>query len=465
MTLRPYQSQAVDSIRLLFRQGKRRVLLHLATGGGKTVVFSYILKSLVERGKRGLMVVRGRHLVDQASDRLTREQVPHGILMNGRPTKLGMPLYVCSIDTLRARDMAPPADLIVIDEAHMATSPSYRDLIARYPDAFILGVTATPYMHGSIEHIASEIVSPITIGELVDQGFLVAPRYIVPVTHDLSGVKVASTGDYDVDQLSTFMEQPRVIGDIVTNWLRFGESRPTICFASNVLNSQHLVEKFNEAGIAAEHVEAGTPETERHQVLERLRTGKTKIVSNVGILCTGVDMPHVSCIVMARPTKSLNLYIQQAGRGTRPYTDKKDFLLLDHANNVKEHGFIDMPHEVFLSGYPKSKKGKPPPPIKTCPVCYAALPAATRVCYCGHEFQVEKRDNREDGELREITRDNLDVEVRSFIKEQKRIRKAKGYKPGWVFFQVKNRYGAEIAEKYIPQRKAPDWVRRKSMPG
>jgi len=411
------------------------------------------------------MVVHGRHLVLQAAERLEREGVPHGVLMNGHKTKLGMPLYVCSIDTLRARNMAPPADLIVIDEAHMSTSPSYKAFLGRYPKAYVLGVTATPYMHGSIRHIADAVVAPVSIADLVRDKFLVPPRYVVPVEQDLSHVKVSATGDYDTEQLSELMGQATVIGDIVANWQRFGEGRPTICFASNVINSQHIVESFARVGVAAEHVEAGTPEAERRRILERVRLGVTRIVSNVGILCTGVDMPHVSCIVMARPTKSLNLYIQQAGRGTRPYGQKRDFLIIDHANNVKEHGFIDDPHEVFLDGFPKKKKGAAAPAVKTCPGCFAALAAATVRCgFCGHEFKAGDRASSEDGELREIGSDDIDVQVRSFIKESKRIQKARGYKRGWVYHEVKNRFGAELAERYIPKpQPPPPWVRKKIM--
>ncbi len=413
---------------------------------------------MVQRGKTGLMVVRGRELVDQAAARLDREDVPFGILMAGRKHELDMPLYVCSIDTLRARGHRPKADLIVIDEAHMATSPSYRALIEDYPDAYILGVTATPYMHGSIRHVADQVVMPISFGELVEEGFLVPPRYFVPVDHDLSKVKISSTGDYDMEQLSAFMEKPKIIGDIVRTWQESAEDRPTLCFAANVANSQALVEAFCEGGIAAEHVEAKTPEDERLAILARLKSGHTKIVSNVGILCTGVDLPHVSCILMARPTKSLNLYIQQAGRGTRPYAQKQNFLIIDHANNVKEHGFIDMAHEVFLDGTPKKKKNSPPP-VKTCPICYNVMAVSAKFCTCGHEFVMEK-DKNEDGELREIDVDDFDVGVRSFIKEAKRIQKAKSYARGWVFFQLKAKYGEEVAAKYMPKKKIPDFVLR-----
>ena len=422
----------------------------------KTVIFCYILKALFERKKRGLMVVHGRQLVDQGADRLEREAVPHGIVMAGRKPILNAPIYVCSVDTLRARKLRPPADLIVIDEAHMACSESYKALIADYPDAYILAVTATPYVTKSMRHLADAVVSPIGIQGLIDQGYLVRPRYIVPVQHDLSELRVdKKTGDYAIADIAAFFSKSAIIGDICSTWNTFAKGRPTICFAPTIAVSQAIVLQMQEQGIRAAHVEANTPDKERKARMADLCEGRLDVLSNVGILCVGVDLPPVSCILMARPTKSLNLYIQQAGRGTRIHDTKRDFLILDHANNVREHGFITDEHEVHLDGMPKTTRVAG---VKVCPECYAASPNGAAVCSeCGYEFtDADRTPDHEDGELAEIEESAEEIQVKSFIKETKRTQKAKGYKRGWIYFQICGKFGLEVTEKYM---KIPDWAR------
>ena len=145
-----------------------------------------MVKAAVEKKRNAVILVRGRKLVDQASQRLFRENVTHGVLMAGhwnyKPT---MPVQVCSVDTLIARKLRPKADLIIIDEAHLAISDGYREVIADYPDAFIVAVTATPYVDKSLTHVAQTVVHPISMNELIEQGFLVPFRYFAPSTPEL----------------------------------------------------------------------------------------------------------------------------------------------------------------------------------------------------------------------------------------------------------------------------------------
>lgn len=371
MNLRHYQAKGIQGLRDGFKLGKKKGLLWLATGGGKTHCFSYMMIEAVQKKLRCLMIVRGRKLVDQASKRLFHEEVTHGVLMAGhwnyRPTA---PIQVASIDTLIARRMRPKADLIVIDEAHQAISKGYTEFLKDYPNAFVVAVTATPYSLKSMRHIADFIVHPISISELIDMGFLVPPRYFAPSAPNMAGVKVSkSTGDYVTDELANLMDKSSITGDIVSHWKKLGENRPTICFAVNVAHSQHLAEQFRQAGIAAVHCDADTPENEREVYIKKAESGEIKVICNVGIFCTGVDIPALSCIIMARPTKSYNLYVQQAGRGTRIFEGKKDFILLDHAGNVTRHGFITDEPEPNLDGKKEVESTGPTP--KTCKQCFA----------------------------------------------------------------------------------------------
>ncbi len=368
--LRNYQFKAVTSIREDFKAGKRRILLWMPTGAGKTVVFCYLVKETAKRGKHCLIVVRGRKLVDQASQRLFREQVPHGTMMAGhwnyRPH---FPVQVCSIDTLISRSYKPKADLIIIDEAHMAQSGGYKEFLAQYDnESFIVGVTATPYADKGLRHIAESIVHPITMQELIDQGHLVPFRYFAPGEPNLEGVRINATSkDYNSGELEKRMVSGQLTGKIIDHWLSIASDRPTLLFGVNIHHSQFLAEKFREAGIEAEHCDADTSDKERNEIIKRLESGKTKVVCNVGIFCTGVDIPSLGAIIMARPTKSYNLYIQQAGRGTRTSKGKTNCILLDHAGNIKQHGFPTLEPEVDLDGQIKGESSRG---VKTCPHCF-----------------------------------------------------------------------------------------------
>lgn len=224
MQLRPYQQKAIDEIREHFQKGIKKVLLYLSTGGGKTVVFCKVMDSATKRNKKCIMVVRGRKLVSQASKRLTREKIPHGVLMAGHPGYFpSAPIQICSIDTLRARKLYPQADLIIYDEAHFATSPSYMKFIEQYPNAYHLPVTATPFTDKPLSHIAESVVHPITTQELIDQGYLVNAQYFAPSTVDLSKVKVSSTTkDYVTEDLEAVMNTSAITGDIIENWIKNG---------------------------------------------------------------------------------------------------------------------------------------------------------------------------------------------------------------------------------------------------
>lgn len=457
MSLRPYQEQGVSEIREHFKNGAKKVLLHLATGGGKTVVFSYIMKRMAESGKRCTMVVRGRKLVDQASQRLFRENVYHGVMMakhwNNQPLA---PIQICSIDTLIARGLTPPSDLIVIDEAHYAISPGYHKFLENYPNALILAVTATPYVQKSLRHIAEVMVKPVTVQELIDQGFLVPPRYFAPTDPDLTDVRVSKmTGDYDQSELASVMDSGALVGDIVHHWKNLGQNRPTICFATSVEHSKNIVQQFRSAGIWAEHCDDGTKDEERVDMLTRLETGKTKIISNVGILGVGVDLPFLGCIIMARPTKSYNLYIQQAGRGTRPAPGKNDFILLDHAGNILRHGFITDEPEASLDGRAVKLEKTP----KTCSSCFAVFYGFN--CECGF-VQPEGSAKRQvvdiAGKLVEISELPEEMQILRDVKWFKEEAKKRGFKQGWAYYKIRDKWGEEIANAHFKKRQMPAWM-------
>lgn len=462
--LRNYQEKAIQEIREHIRRGEKKILVHMATGAGKTVVFSEILKGVIERSRYGIMVTRGRKLVDQCSKRLHREKVNHGVLMaNHWNVNRKANVQICSIDTIRSREDYPKADVIVYDEVHYGISKSYLDFASKYPNSVHIGVTATPYTDKSLRHIANVIVKPITMLQLIEQGYLVPPVYYAPTSPDISRVKISkATKDYVVAELETILNGNDIVGNLVETWKQYGQNRPTLVFAVSVLHSKHIAQMYCDAGIQAEHCDAETPEKEREAVLERFRTGETKVITNVGLWGTGVDIPHVGCIQMARPTKSYILYIQQAGRGTRTFEGKNDFILLDNAGNVLRHGFITDEPEANLDG---KKIKESAIPIKTCPKCFMVFNRFRLECpSCGFKNPIGKNERevtQADGTLVRI--EEMPIEAKAFqeFKRLKKIRKEKGYKRGWVWHCMKMTFGEEIASKYVPKREVPSWVIRK----
>lgn len=461
--LRPYQDAAIDHIRSSWIGGDRKVLLKLATGAGKTVIFCEIIKRAVANGKRVAMITRGRQLVDQASKRLFRENVTHGVLMADHWNRNALArVQVCSVDTMISRGDFPPAGLIVIDEAHLFTSVTSKQVVNHYANAgaFVLAVTATPYTKESLTHLADCVVSPIGINELIQQGYLVPSRAFLPKNPDLSGITMVK-GDYHKGELEERMSH--LVGDLVTHWKQFAENRPSLLFAVNIKHSQEIVAQFKRSGVKAEHMEGNHSFAEREAAIERLRTGQIQILSNVGIFCTGVDIPFLGCVVMARPTKSYNLHIQQIGRGTRtcPEVGKKDFILLDHAGNTFRHGFITMEPEVHLEGRKREIKI---PKMTVCPKCFIAVSGS--VCtLCGDKLRfkssgggVEVEIDR-DGILEEARGLPKEVEISLFKKQCDETRRRRGYKWQWVYYRIKDEYGEGVADRLYPKFKNQPWFK------
>jgi DNA repair protein RadD len=464
LKLRNYQQKALDEIRALFSSGTKKVLLHLATGGGKTMIFCEVLKASAEKGKRAVLVVRGRKLIYQASARLDREGVDHGILMAGhwrlRPRAQ---IQLCSIDTIYRRKQLPEADLIVIDEAHHATSKGYKWLADAYHKAFFLPVTATPYVAGSLRHIAQDIVRPTSIKELVENKFLVPPRYYAPSVPDLTGVKTSS-GDFLASDLDKILNKTHPIGDVVESWKKLSENRSTLLFAVTVKHSLAIVQAFNNAGIPAVHVDADNSDEEREQAIKKLNSGEIKIISNVGILNVGVDIPSLGCVVSVRPTKSYALYIQQMGRGTRPSPGKSDFIVIDHGGNVLRHGCILEEREGSLDPMPRSKRTTQDS-LYTCSSCFAVFDRSTKECpSCGllnptapSVSRENKAANPLDGKLEEA--DEFHLKVMARRGQLRDIAKRRNYKRGWIYYRLKEEFGQEVADKYEPKRKIPPHIR------
>ncbi len=388
--LRPYQLEAVDRARSAFTPTVRRVLLVAPTGGGKTVIAAHIIEAAHRLGKRVVFFAHRRELIGQTYEKLLDAGVPSarlGVMMGKDPrTNPTAPVQIASISTWSRRELKPAADLVFIDECHRATAKTYRKAAEHYASAALLGMTATPYRANGqgLGDVFQEMVVVTTPRALIEDGYLVEPRVFSAPSGslpDLSGIRVRG-GDYDEAELAAAVNTGGLVGGIVAHWEKHAEGRRTVAFAVNVAHSKAIVDAFIVAGIRAEHLDAMTPTAERAAILRRLASGETTVLSNCSVLCEGWDMPAVKVAILARPTKSMGLYLQQGGRILRPW-EGVGALILDHAGNAMKHGLPQDDREFSLESK-VSKKGDAL--TKECPECCAIVPRGLHVCECGHEF-------------------------------------------------------------------------------
>ena len=348
--LRPYQTEVIAELVRERAAGKRRIILVAPTASGKTVIAAAIIKRAIEEFQDVLVLAHRREIIGQTSKKLFDQEIAHGIIQPGME-KLLRPMervQVASVQTLTARAVRsnrmelPKAELLVIDEAHHTPASTYRKIIEAYPEATLLGLTATPCRGDGrgLGGIFETIIETPQVAELIEGGYLVRTRVYAPVMPDLKGVRIQA-GDYNERQLADRMDRPKLIGDIVIHWLKYGEKRRTVAFTVNVGHSIHLKEEFSKSGVRAEHIDATTPKAEREATLARLASGEIEIVTNCMVLTEGWDMPEVGCCILARPTRKMGLYRQMIGRVLRPAPNKPDAIVLDHSGAVFRHGFAE----------------------------------------------------------------------------------------------------------------------------
>lgn len=377
--LRPYQIQGRTDIFNSWKAGHRRTMFQLVTGGGKTVLFVDIIKNFLLKKKRALLIAHREELITQGFDTLYKNQIYSGIIKADVKPNYHLPCQIASIQTATRRKVLPPADIVIIDEAHHALEDnSYGNLLLdHYPKSWVLGVTATPYRLGGkgFTDIFDNLVTGPTFKDLVNWGYLTPLRYFVAGRPDLSVVRL-NRGDYDQEGAAKAMQ----FAPLVESYLEHCAGMSGVVFAVNIEHSHKIVGQYLAAGISAAHLDANTPSDQRKDILKKFKAGIIKVISNVGIITEGFDFPDMEFVQLARPTKSLSLFLQMIGRVTR--TDynairnatsdderrllvsmsKKPFgYVLDNAGLWEEHGMPDQEFnwQRYFNGIPKREKSAP----------------------------------------------------------------------------------------------------------
>ncbi len=487
LKLRPYQQAALER---LHGCGKRRVMLCAPTGAGKTVLAAQLIADGLEAGERILFLAHRRELIRQPFTTLLRAGLDWrqvGIIMAGVPSgglqlplpeldaspgevwrayarrRPPAPVQIASVDSLRSRKL-PPADRIIIDEAHRSLAKSYRRILDHYPDAHVTGLSATPSRTDGkgLDAVYEELVIVATYRQLVAEGFLVAPRvWSARRSPDLSRVKVVA-GDYKGAELEGVMLDDGLVGDVVEHWVEHGGGAPTFGFAVSVEHSQRLTKRFLDAGIRAAHVDGSTPTEVRDRAFEDVASGRIEVLWNCDIAGEGTDVPAVKTVISARPTKSLRVWLQQAGRGARPYDSPHRFTILDHAANADEHGLPQIDREWTLEGRKKRPNASTGTLVWKCKVCQAANDLSAMACEeCGAPRPVaERKPLRErDGrlvEVAELSEEDLRQAWDWMVIEWRAHNSRPGTKPrkpAWLTYRFNDRYGCSPP----PGCRLPEW--------
>jgi DNA repair protein RadD len=486
--LRPYQTDVVGEFERTVEAGRKRIMLVAPTGSGKTVIAAEIIKRVVERHQNVLVLAHRREIITQTSGKLTDHGIRHGVIQAGlenllRPMES---VQVASVQTLWVRAIRseamplPPADLLIIDEGHHCPANTYTKIIAAYPNAALLGLTATPCRGDGrgLGGIFETLIECPQIPELIEGKYLVRSRVYAPVDPDLRGVKTQA-GDYVETQLADRMDRPKLVGDIITHWFKYGERRRTVAFACSVGHSIHIRDEFIRGGVRAEHIDGSTPKDQRDATLARLASGETEVVSNCMILTEGFDCPDIGCIVLARPTKKMGLYRQMIGRGLRPANGKSDVVILDHSGAVFRHGLpedrvewtLDPDRRATAPEHQK-RQGARESKLIECMQC-STLRVGGKPCpHCGFLPQrPAKYVAHVDGDLGLVKSgraNGVTYDRTHWHAMFAYIAAERGYQPGWIAHKFKEKFGTWPAWGSAPQpieptREVYSWVRSRQI--
>jgi len=388
--LLPVQQDLLARGRALYRNGTRRVLWQAPCGSGKTVVAAEQTRLALEKGHAVLHVVHRRRLVEQMLRTLQRFGIHASPVMQGR-SRWQSRVLCASRDTLLAMLKAgcdlPPAQLVLWDEAHVAAREVQDWYLSHCPDAYWTGYTATP-----VRPSGDALSPPYQALACMD------PTSTLIRLGRLCPVKV-----FNPDSLGRRRrkgEKVKPVGDPVAHWRRYADGLPTVVFAPTVAESQAVCQRYVEAGVAAEHMDASTADDEREAIFERSRTGKTLVIVNCAVLVEGVDLPWLVCCQILRGCNSLVLWVQATGRVMRAFAGKPHGIVLDHAGAAHEFGLPDSDFTWTLEdGKANEKNNRPPKDRKpvTCAGCATVFAGKPACPNCGRVLPRKKRRSLLDG--------------------------------------------------------------------
>ena len=416
--LREYQTKCINMCRKAYVDGRRRIMVALPTGSGKTVIFTEQARAALNKGLRVMVIVRRKSIVMQTVQRMQGDlKLTVGRFMSSYTEHLDSRCVVSSIDTLARRSKREDVqryvcgfDLVIVDEAHDTTSDSYQKVLNFMATSIkkptFIGYTATPYRIGNKGHEWWDCCVIPTYGvDLMNSGHLAPLDIYAPTTINTDKINFVGS-DFQNKQLFERVNVNKIYGNIISSYERIAKGKSAIVFCVNKKHSKMVCERFKEAGYESEHCDCGTTVEERAKVINFMQKciekKKPFILCNVNIFSTGIDIPEVSVAIQARPTASKVLYIQQVGRILRPHPTKDKAILIDHGGNCRRFG---SPYEKrdpeMVSQRGQIRKEANKVVGHRCPACSffsAVRPARCPSCGRDHE-QAQKTPQESADEL------------------------------------------------------------------
>lgn len=478
LELRDYQSKGLQLISKAIQKGRSKILLHMATGGGKTRLFLKLTDILCNRNNRVLIVSRRKSVVFQTKKKYPKSDI---FIASKKKGNEFSQVIVASIDTLiRCMDKEEfqwfkKYNYVLIDECHDCMSEGYQRFFEWMGDKKYIGFTATPYeVNGKTHTWWDGYVKPITKEELKELGVLVPAICYTPPSINLTAlakVKISgATKDYQQKQLFEVLNKEHVYGNIVKNYKKYALNKFAIAFCVNKAHSREVAKRFQKQGVPAYHCDADTPQKAREALIalgeQHQREGKSFVLCNCNVFSTGVDIPSLEVVLLCRPTKSKVLYFQQAGRGLRCFPKKENVIFVDFASNMHTHGDPYSEPPPDLEPLPKKKKKKKGDgegeliemdSLRSCPKCFRVNPANATICEgedCGASLSKPKVIIEKDGNLVPY-----DLREKVFQAYNKLVsaQTMKGFSEYYIFLELYRRFGSEIfrLKKWINM---PEWI-------
>ena len=424
MMLRPRQTQLVERTLAALRQ-YGNTLAVAPTGSGKTIMLSAVAGSvLAEPDAKACILAHRTELTGQNRTKFSRvnPSLTTSVVDANEKSWSGSATFAM-VQTLSKGanlDQIPTLDLLVIDEAHHASSPSYRAVIdkvqSRNPNAAICGLTATPNRGDGqgLRDVFSNLADQITLAEMIASGHLVPPRtFVIDVGAQEALSKVRRTAvDFDMDEVASILNKTLITDAVIRNWKEKASDRKTIVFCSTVAHALSVCNGFNAAGVPAVVIHGDLPESERKACIARFESGDAQVIVNVAILTEGYDFTPTACVVLLRPSSYKSTFIQMVGRGLRtvdpeehPHVIKTDCIVLDFGTASLMHGALEQ--DVNLDGHQHDGEAL----TKDCPECGAVVPLAVMECpFCGHTWERQPQDG---GVLSDFVMSEIDLLKRS----------------------------------------------------
>lgn len=444
--MRPYQTKLAREVSIAYKEGLKGVMMQSCTGSGKTFTAAYIVEKYTITGRVVLWLVHREELLMQAAMTFAHMGIKHRLVCAATSQRAIMVkqfkecgksmvdekslVVIASIQTIVRRldklDWLQPSQIIA-DEAHLSLADTWVRVIQRWPEARLLGLSATPWrldkkpfarLQGGMYDV---MVQGPAVTELMAQGSIAKYKIYAPPVHLKQGVKMGRKGnDISPDSLAEELDDKVVYGDVVSHYRMYSHGLPAIAQCPTVSSAEKFAQAFRDAGYKAICIDGNTDDSLRRDSLAQLGRGEIDVVTSCSILTEGTDIPFATTAILLRRTESLSMYLQFAGRVLRPHPQKPFAIILDCVGVVKMHGLPDDDFEWNLEGEVRNKskedrekdeQGDEDCGLMTCPECQSIVPAGPSCAACGHVMPPKKRKDMKqvDGDLVELTGEALDA--------------------------------------------------------